>query len=159
VQAKVVPTFVMQKWERIWKEENKVCGIFNMWQLCCSQTLMLCKCYNARNCNFKTCVSNLSTMSTNVLMPFPKWVLACLLVKKLHILCDQMINHTPPFPMNSSHEMPPPSPTRLLASFGHWNKLGGWVILFFCFIGAYVCGLSNRYFIMLICDNVLVLII
>jgi hypothetical protein len=48
-----------------------------------------------------------------------------------------MINHTPPFPMNSSHEMPPPSSTRSLKSFGLWNRPGGWVILFFGFIGAF----------------------
>jgi hypothetical protein len=28
VQVNVVPTFVMQKWERIQKEEYEVCGIF-----------------------------------------------------------------------------------------------------------------------------------
>jgi hypothetical protein len=61
--------------------------VFNMCWLCCSRSSMLLRRCDARDYNLRIRVSVLSTTSTSVWVSCPRWVLVCLLVKKLSQLC------------------------------------------------------------------------
>jgi len=74
------------------------------------------------------------------ILPQVGWVLVCLLLNSFRncAFCSiKKIDHKPPFPMNYSHEFPPPKNKECLRVLGFEMEWGGeWVLLAFCVTGA-----------------------
>lgn len=103
---------------------------------------MLLRRCDARDYNLRIRVSVLSTTSTSVSVSCPRWggcLFACLWrsFRNCAFCSTKKIDHKPPFPMNYSHEFPPPKNKECLRVLGFEMEWGGeWVLLAFCVTGA-----------------------